>query len=367
MRKITLIIIAAFLAVNVWGQNWELGSDGKIYYNGGNVGIGITNPASKLFVNGDIGFHQPNNLSNGIIWKNAGYEKNSAAIKPVDMGSYARQGIGFFTGDFSDRTTEAVERMRITKDGNVGIGTTNPTNGKLDVSGTIYSSDNYWINKNYARIRLGNQGSDGDVHIGSSGNGTPANGYQDYGFYIAHNAYRADDGLWYHSRTSTIPAVRATGNAGVASGLRGFYWDYSANVGSNSISWTNLMRLTTDGKLGIGTTDPGSFKLAVEGKIGAHEVVVTTDGWADFVFEPDYNLMTLKDLETYIKANKHLPEIPTTAEVEENGISVGEMNAKLLQKIEELTLYVIELKKENDEQTQFNNELLKRIEQLENK
>ncbi|NOQ27296.1 MAG: hypothetical protein GQ564_18195 [Bacteroidales bacterium] len=106
-------------------------------------------------------------------------------------------------------------------------------------------------------------------------------------------------------------------------------------------------QFTWDGNgIGIGTETVGSFKLAVEGKIGAHEIVISTDGWADFVFEPTYNLMPLKELDTYIQENKHLPEIPTTAEVQENGISVGEMNAKLLQKIEELTLYVIELKKE---------------------
>ena len=100
-----------------------------------------------------------------------------------------------------------------------------------------------------------------------------------------------------------------------------------------------------DTGVGIGTTNPGSFKLAVEGIIGAREVKVTTDSWADFVFEPDYKLMSLADLETFIKTNKHLPEIPTTAEVKENGIAVGEMNAKLLQKIEELTLYIIEQQK----------------------
>ena len=125
-----------------------------------------------------------------------------------------------------------------------------------------------------------------------------------------------------------------------------------AVTNSNSYTDTKLEekigpQFTWDGSgVGIGTEIVGSFKLAVEGKIGAHEVVVTTDGWADFVFEPDYNLMSLKELETFIKANKHLPEIPTTTEVKENGISIGEMNAKLLQKIEELTLYMIELKKE---------------------
>ena len=103
-----------------------------------------------------------------------------------------------------------------------------------------------------------------------------------------------------------------------------------------------------DDGIGIGTETVGSYKLAVEGTIGAREVKITTDAWADFVFEDDYNLMSLKELESFIQENKHLPEIPTTAEVKENGIPVGEMNSKLLQKIEELTLYIIKLNEENE-------------------
>ena len=76
--------------------------------------------------------------------------------------------------------------------------------------------------------------------------------------------------------------------------------------------------------------------------------VVETTTWADFVFENDYTLMPLQELNNYIIDNKHLPEIPTTKEVKENGISVGEMNAKLLQKIEELTLYTIDQQKQID-------------------
>jgi len=101
------------------------------------------------------------------------------------------------------------------------------------------------------------------------------------------------------------------------------------------------------GNLAIGTYNPGSYKLAVEGTIGARKVKVTQASWADFVFHPDYELPTLQEVERFIKANRHLPELPSAKEVESDGLDVGEMNKKLLQKIEELTLYMIEMKKES--------------------
>ncbi|MCT4602043.1 MAG: hypothetical protein N4A59_03930 [Marinifilum sp.] len=113
--------------------------------------------------------------------------------------------------------------------------------------------------------------------------------------------------------------------------------------------------LSVDGNLGIKTTSSSEFPLAVNGKIRAKEVKVESD-WADFVFKDDYQLMQLSDLEEFIQENGHLPKIPTEKEVEENGVSLGKMNSKLLQKIEELTLYMIEvnqrmelLEKENEE------------------
>lgn len=101
------------------------------------------------------------------------------------------------------------------------------------------------------------------------------------------------------------------------------------------------------GKLAIGTYNPGSYKLAVEGTIGARRMKVTQGSWADFVFHPDYELPTLQEVERFIKVNRHLPEIPSAKEVESDGLDLGEMNKKLLQKIEEMTLYMIEMKKES--------------------
>ena len=99
------------------------------------------------------------------------------------------------------------------------------------------------------------------------------------------------------------------------------------------------------GNVGIGTYDPGSYRLAVNGTIRAKEVIVNT-GWADFVFNQNYQLMPLSEVEQRVKADKHLPGIPSAKEIEANGVSVGDMQAKQLQKIEELTLYMIEMNKQ---------------------
>jgi hypothetical protein len=99
------------------------------------------------------------------------------------------------------------------------------------------------------------------------------------------------------------------------------------------------------GAVGIGTYTTAGYKLAVGGNIRSKEVVVET-GWADFVFAKEYKLPSLVDVEKYIKANNHLPEIPSAEEIQTNGLKVGEVQTKMMQKIEELTLYIIEMKKE---------------------
>ena len=104
---------------------------------------------------------------------------------------------------------------------------------------------------------------------------------------------------------------------------------------------TNEKIIFDQGNFGIGTTTMGSHKLAVEGSIGAREIKVEANGWSDFVFENTYQLPSLKEVENHIQQKGHLKDIPSAKEVKENGIFLGEMDAKLLQKIEELTLYTI--------------------------
>lgn len=109
------------------------------------------------------------------------------------------------------------------------------------------------------------------------------------------------------------------------------------------------MRITSSGNVGIGTITPAA-KLTVEGGVLATKVKVSqTLTWPDYVFEPAYQLTPLGELEQYISENKHLPGIPSAAEVAENGLDLGDNQAALLEKIEELTLHLIRQQKEIDE------------------
>jgi len=135
----------------------------------------------------------------------------------------------------------------------------------------------------------------------------------------------------------------------------------------------NILIAPQGGNVGIGTKNPDS-KLAVNGTIRSKEVKVSLEGWSDFVFKKDYVLPSLEEVEKHIAEKGHLKNIPNEEEVLKNGINLGEMNSKLLQKIEELTLYLIEVKKENSALKKNNEsmiknqtELEKRIEKIEKK
>ncbi|CAC9972474.1 hypothetical protein [Flavobacterium panici] len=151
----------------------------------------------------------------------------------------------------------------------------------------------------------------------------------------------------------TVFDARLSGSAVITRPL--FSWDSYG---------TRKMILTSNGSLGIGTSTTGAHKLAVEGSIGAREVKVQATGWADFVFKKEYNLPKLEEVETHIKEKGHLENIPSEEEVLKNGISLGEMNVKLLQKIEELTLYMIDQNKEIKDLKIQNEELKKLAERV---
>lgn len=128
--------------------------------------------------------------------------------------------------------------------------------------------------------------------------------------------------------------------------------------------WTNLSLQPDGGNVGIGTTQPDA-KLTVNGTIHSKEVKVDTNiPVPDYVFDPSYKLPLLSELKIYIEANRHLPEIASAAEMNKNGINLSEMNLKLLKKVEELTLYLIETDAQLSEQQKINKSLQDQINKL---
>ncbi len=112
----------------------------------------------------------------------------------------------------------------------------------------------------------------------------------------------------------------------------------------------NTLYLNSSGAVGIGTnTIPAGYKFAVDGNVIVESLEVQLSGsWPDYVFKPDYKLMSLPDLEAFIQKNGHLPNITSAEEMKNSNVDLLKMNVKLLEKVEELSLYVIELQKEVD-------------------
>jgi hypothetical protein len=154
---------------------------------------------------------------------------------------------------------------------------------------------------------------------------------------------------------SSLRSIEDVGQSDNLSHVIGFKNSMGAGQGNplggfdfGDMSGNSVLRITNF-NVGIGTINPQS-KLAVNGDITAKKVKVTLLGWSDYVFDSSYQLAPLQQVEKYIQQNKHLPDVPSAATVKKEGIDLGDNQAVLLKKIEELTLYIIEQNKKLEAQ-----------------
>lgn len=223
-----------------------------------------------------------------------------------------------------------------TNTGNVGIGTMNPTQTLHIEGGT--SPAHLTLSSDYSGAAIRSIGSlrirndfDGNFSlmvfrrsdIGES--------------ELIKSAYRASDDRWLEYNYLNVD----TGIFIIRHGITDTKFQNTGDVLFNN-----------GGGIGVGTSDiPAGFKLAVNGSIITEELQVQLNAdWPDYVFNTDYSLMSINELEDFVQRNRHLPGVPSEAEVkEQGGFNVGEMSTILLKKVEELSLYVIELNKQNEE------------------
>ncbi|AUC75535.1 hypothetical protein CW732_07545 [Olleya sp. Bg11-27] len=277
----------------------------------GNVGIGTTQPTSKLFIK------QPLDNNNGGLSIS---DTVGRLIQIYGEGSAGRQVIGT-SGTVNPLAFDlnGNEKMRISENGNVGIGTSNPTS-KLQIQDN--TATGWFQNIKGKAINV-------DQIIGIKLSGGYSSEFKKWGGIatVVESVYANDTGLALYANE------------------------------------LERLRISSNGNIGIGTTNPDS-KLTVAGNIHSREVKVTVNAGADFVFENNYELPTLEEIETYVKKNKHLPEIAPAKEMKKNGVNIGDFQIKLLQKIEELTLYTISQEKSIREQKTQIKKQQKEIENL---
>ncbi|GAA3647331.1 hypothetical protein [Flavivirga jejuensis] len=259
-------------------------------------------------------------------------------------------------------------------------GTSYPTNGTTyyglnsdttDSYSTHFGSDSGQYSNGEFNVFLG---SSAGYYVSGTNNvysGSEA-GFHGYGSYNVYSG--SDSGYGADGSNNTYLGSRS----GV--GSSGSYNVFLGNQAGSTSTESNRLYIDNSGtttpliygkfdtdQVGINTTNiPVGYTFAVLGKIITEEVKVKLyASWPDYIFNKDYNLPSLKEVENHIKENGHLQNIPSAKEVAENGILLGDMNAKLLQKIEELTLYTIQQQKELEEQKEKNSSLEDRLKKLE--
>jgi trimeric autotransporter adhesin len=326
MKKILLALSLSTLGSQAIAQLYSSGNNTIV---GNNVGIGLNNPATRLHIMGDasntevlrIQNNAVNSTTRFTIFNDGGTSTRSTFTKygSTFAGGYTGASTQFpFANLFAFGNVKG--SLMLNAAGSIGISYYNGVTNKL----------RYFIDSTTRTSIGGTAWPKAHVHINNTDD--------------VQDTLRITNNTTGHNSTDGL----AMGN----NGNNAFIWNYeNANLtlGTNN---TERLRIDNSGLVRIGNVNTAAgYKLFVEQGILTEKVKVavkTTSEWSDYVFAPTYKLMPLPQLATYVATQHHLPNVPSASEVVTNGIDIAKMDAKLLEKIEELTLYMIELQQQNE-------------------
>ncbi len=346
MKRLIFLLLASSGYSTIYSQSFT---------KDGYIGVGINTPLAPLHIKKDLeALRIEGNSPYLSFYSNAGTVPK-AFMQNTGDHLYLGTSTGNINGNLQVYLNSS-PRLTILPSGNIGIGTTTPTD-KFSVHtagygitqtlgpatvGTwigsfqgVYSamigtktnhSLHFFTNTPISRVTLATNGNFG---IGTQ---TPTE-------KLTVQTTNNSDGISHKGDGDNVLKTRM---GGTSAGI-GTFSNTHMRIFCNSRS--DLFISSATGNVGIGTENFGPYKLAVLGKIRSNEIVVE-NGWADYVFNENYQLLPLEQVEEFIQKNKHLPNIPSAKEVSENGLNLGDTQKRMMEKIEELTLYIIEMKKE---------------------
>lgn len=328
--------------------------------NNGRVGIGINAPVTKLQVYSSA--LSPVSLTaDGLVvfgdkvGFNIAFDPQN--IQGRNNGAGATLYQNFYGGDIQ-LGASGVPLIYKEISGNVGIGTLAPAE-KLEVSGNIRLTRGGARSLYIDDAAAGTNGSDLTVQAG----GTPIfGGGPTSGGNLSITAGNTNNASSQAGGNIVFTTGRNVWNNGVNPGAK--HGDIIFRGGGAGLNTTIVEHARIDGTTGamaLGTATPSTgYRLTVAGKIICTELKVQAQPFPDYVFDSGYQLKTIDQVEQHITSYKRLPGMPSACEVETNGMSVGEMQTKTVEKVEEMMLYIIQLKKQNED-------LQQRLEILEKK
>ncbi len=388
----TTLFLAGISCVSLQAQN--------TFPSSGNVGIGTSTPLAPLTIDG-IGKPSSDNIL---------FLKDDLSLSMDIYSSYTGGPSDRYRGGFAygvrpankawqiwhvDPSRGWQNLLHVSDNGNIGLGTLNP-NSRLCISdggnGLISmhagnTSSALGFNRNVTDGAIPNTAISAwqftardesfrlEGYNGTFGNPLTIlkNGYMGLGINNPNSQLCISDGgnglISMHAGVTSALGFNRNVTDGAIPNTAISGWQFTARDESFRLegfngAYTFPLSVLKNGNVGIGTPNPDS-RLTVKGLIHAEEVKVSLQvPGPDYVFEKNYKLLSLSETETYIQQNKHLPEVPSAKEMETNGISLSEMNMLLLKKVEELTLYLIEMKKENEQIKKENQQVKTAIELL---